>query len=142
MAAEVDDVDVFPFRKLSDQSLDLGPVLFEERCNIVHFRSPTSADIPDVSFISPTSSSSSSSAKRKAGRPRTYTDGYRSVQNTFTRQMKIRLDVFSKWQTIKNQWSEENDIGSDNTHSDFAAVLLKCFEENSSTSSPKHSHQQ
>ena len=45
-------------RKVSEKSLDLAsPVLFEERRDIVDLQSPLRCDTPNLSFISPSSSS-------------------------------------------------------------------------------------
>ena len=63
-------------------------MLFEERCED-NLRSPS---ISDLSFISPPSSGASSSVKKNRGRPRAYSDGYIKVQNSFTHQLKLRLD--------------------------------------------------
>ena len=78
MDASVEEA-VCHIRKVSEKSLDLAsPVLLEERRDIVGLQSPLRCDNPNLSFISPPSSSgtshstSSSCKKRKPGRPRTY----------------------------------------------------------------------
>ena len=101
MDASVEEA-VCHIRKVSEKSLDLAsPVLLEERRDIVGLQSPLRCDNPNLSFISPPSSSgtshstSSSCKKRKPGRPRTYSDGYRTVQNSFTRQIKLRFEFYN-----------------------------------------------
>lgn len=66
---------------------------------------------------------------KKRGRPRLYAKGYSRVQSQLKKQIKLRTNVYSKWNVAKDIWAKENFIQeADINNSDFANALLHCYE--------------
>ena len=57
------------------------------------------------------------------GRPRKYGEGFRHVRNEFNKQLRLKTEVFTKWNSIKNTYRDTMGM----SHSDFAMVLLDSF---------------
>ena len=65
---------------------------------------------------------------KKHGRPRLYAKGYNRVQSQLKKQIKLRTNVYSKWNIAKDIWTKENCIDeADINNSDFANALLHCY---------------
>lgn len=66
---------------------------------------------------------------KKRGRARLYVEDYSTVQNQLKKQIKLRNDVYSKWNIAKDIWAKEKCIHeADSNNSDFANALLHWYE--------------
>ena len=64
---------------------------------------------------------------KKRGRSRLYAEGCSKVQSQLKKQIKLRTDLYSKWNIVKDIWAKENYLHeTDINNSDFASAILHC----------------